>query len=44
MKTVGLLRRTRYRGEPKVAMHTVLTAIAYDLLRMAKLCLQPVGT
>jgi transposase len=44
MKTVGHLRRTRYRGEPKVAMHTVLTAIAYDLLRMAKLCPQPVRT
>jgi len=42
MKTVGLLRRTRYRGEAKVAMHTILTAVAYDLLRMAKLCPQPI--
>ena len=38
MKTVGHLRRTRYRGELKVAMHTILTVVAYDLLRMAKLC------
>jgi len=38
MKTVGHIRRTRYRGEAKVAMHVLLTAAAYDLLRMAKLC------
>jgi hypothetical protein len=41
MKTVGHLRRTRYRGEAKVATHTLLTAIAYDLLWMAKLCPRP---
>ncbi len=38
MKTVGGLRRTRYRGGARVAMHARLTAVANILLRMAKLC------
>lgn len=38
MKTVGGIRRTRYRGEPKVAMHATFTATAYNLIRLAKLC------
>ena len=38
MKTVGGLRRTRYRGSAKVALHARLTAVANILLRMAKLC------
>jgi hypothetical protein len=37
-KTVGGLRRTRYRGKLKVAMHAKLTAVANLLLRVAKLC------
>lgn len=36
-KTVGGLRRTRYRGRAKVAMHVQLTAVANLLLRVAKL-------
>jgi len=36
-KTVGGLRRTRYRGKKKVTMHVKLTAVANLLLRMAKL-------
>ena len=37
-KTVGGLRRTRYRGTPKVEMHIKLTVVANLLLRMSKLC------
>lgn len=37
-KTVGGLRRTRYRGKKKVTMHIKLTAVANLLLRMARLC------
>ena len=43
-KTVGGLRRTRYRGKPKVTMHVKLTAVANLLLRMAKLCPTMVAT
>ena len=38
MKTVGGLRKTRYRGAAKVALHAQLTAVANILLRMGKLC------
>lgn len=38
MKTVGRLRKTRYRGTDRVTMHTKLTVTANLLLRMAKLC------
>jgi hypothetical protein len=37
-KTVGGLRRTRYRGKKKVEMHVTLIAIANLLLRMGRLC------
>jgi len=37
MKTVGGLRKTRYRGQARVALHTYLVATAYNLLRIAKL-------
>jgi transposase len=37
MKTVGHLRRTRYRGSPRVGMHVTITATAYNLLRLARL-------
>lgn len=36
-KTVGGLRRTRYRGKRKVTMHIKLTVVANLLLRMGKL-------
>jgi hypothetical protein len=38
MKTVGGLRKTRYRGADRVALHAKLTAVANILIRMAKLC------
>jgi len=43
-KTVGGLRRTRYRGRLKVAMHVKLAAVANLLLRVAKLCPQAAAT
>ncbi len=44
MKTVGGLRKTRYRGSARVALHAKLTAVAHILLRMAKLCPAEVAT
>jgi transposase len=41
MKTVGGLRRTRYRGRARVQMHAYLVAAAYNLIRIAKLCPAP---
>jgi transposase len=41
MKTVGGLRRTRYRGRERVQMHASLVAAAYNLVRIAKLCPAP---
>ena len=41
MKTIGGLRRTRYRGRQRVQMHAYLVAAAYNLLRIAKLTLAP---
>ncbi len=38
LKTVGGLRKTRYRGSARVALHAKLAAVANILLRMAKLC------
>ena len=35
MKTVGGLRRTRYRGRLRVQMHAYLVAAAYNLFRIA---------
>jgi IS5 family transposase len=41
MKTVGGLRRTRYRGRERVQMHAYLVAAAYNLVRIAKLSQAP---
>lgn len=41
MKTVGGLRRTRYRGCGRVQMHAYLVAAAYNLMRIAKLSPAP---
>jgi len=43
-KTVGGLRKTRYRGKARVAMHVKLAAVANLLLRTAKLCPAAVET
>ncbi len=40
-KTVGGLRKTRYRGTARVALHTYLVATAHNLLRLAKLLPTP---
>jgi transposase len=37
MKTIGGLRKTRYRGRPRNALWTYLSAAAYNLLRIARL-------
>jgi len=37
MKTVGGLRRTRYRGRDRVQMHAYFVGSAYNLLRIARL-------
>ncbi len=37
MKTVGGMRKTRYRGKQRVGLHFHLTTAAYNLVRMAKL-------
>jgi hypothetical protein len=41
MKTVGALRRTRYRGRAPVQMHAYLTAAACNLLKIANLSPAP---
>jgi transposase len=41
MKTVGGLRRTRYRGLDRTQLHAHLVAAAYNLLRIARLCPAP---
>jgi transposase len=41
MKTVGGLRRTRYRGRERVQMHAYLVAAAYNLIRIARLAPAP---
>lgn len=38
MKTVGGMRKTRYRGRRRVEMQAMLTGAAYNLVRIAKLC------
>jgi transposase len=40
-KSVGGLRKTRYRGLPRVNLHAQLVATAYNLLRLANLLPQP---
>ena len=42
MKTVGGLRRTRYRGLHRTQLHAYLVAAAYNLLRIARLIPTPV--
>lgn len=37
MKTVGNLRKIKYRGVPKVTWHFIFTAAAYNLVRMRNL-------
>lgn len=37
LKTYGGLRKTRFVGQARVALHATLATIAYNLLRMAKL-------
>jgi transposase len=41
MKTVGGLRKTRYRGLERVQMHAHLVAAAYNLVRIARLAPAP---
>jgi transposase len=41
MKTVGGLRRTRYRGLDRTQLHAYLVAAAYHLLRIARLSPAP---
>jgi transposase len=42
MKTIGGLRKTRYRGRARVQLHAYLVATAYNLVRIARLA--PAGT
>ena len=42
MKTIGGLRKTRYRGRERVQLHAYLVAAAYNLVRIARLA--PVTT
>jgi transposase len=37
MKTIGGLRKTRYRGRERVQLHAYLVATAYNLIRIARL-------
>jgi IS5 family transposase len=41
MKTVGGLRKTRYRGRERVQIHAYLVGAAYNLLRIARLLAAP---
>src|ERR1700756_305968 len=41
MKTIGGLRKTRYRGRARVQMHAYLVGAAYNLLRIARLLAAP---
>jgi transposase len=41
MKTVGLLRKLRHRGEPRVNWVFLFTAAAYNLVRIRTLCAHP---
>jgi len=41
LKTVGNFRKTRYKGREKTQLAAYLTGAAYNLLRIAKLLLQP---
>lgn len=37
MKTIGNIRKIKYRGVPKISWHFILTASAYNLVRMRNL-------
>ena len=37
MKTIGGLRKTRYRGRERIQLHAFLVATAYNLVRIARL-------
>jgi hypothetical protein len=37
MKTIGCLRKTRYRARERVQLHAYLVATAYNLVRIARL-------
>ncbi len=37
MKTIGGLRKTRYRGRERVQLYAYLVAAAYNLIRIARL-------
>jgi transposase len=41
MKTIGGLRKTRYRGRDRVQMHGYIVAAAYNLIRIAHLAPAP---
>jgi transposase len=41
MKSIGGLRRTRYRGRDRVQMHAYLVGAAYNLIRIARLAPAP---
>jgi IS5 family transposase len=41
MKTIGGLRKTRYRGLDRTQLHAYLVAAAYNLLRIARLSPAP---
>jgi IS5 family transposase len=41
MKSIGGLRKTRYRGLDRVQMHAYLVGAAYNLLRSARLLPAP---
>jgi transposase len=43
-KTIGGLRKTRYRGRERTGLWAYFVASAYNLLRMAKLLLEPAPT
>ena len=37
MKTIGLMRKTRHRGQERVGWQFLFTAAVYDLMRMRRL-------
>jgi hypothetical protein len=41
LKTVGLFRKTRYRGVKKIGWHITLAVVAYNLVRMRNLGVVP---
>jgi IS5 family transposase len=43
LKTVGGFRRTRYRGLARTQLAGYLVAVAYNLVRIARLLAHPAG-